>query len=227
MNEIPKRRFQDLLDDLQDRLLAMAGEAEEAIRRAVRALETRDADLARAVWEGDESIDRLELDVDERALEVLALQQPMAGDLRRIVATLKISNDLERVGDHASKIGRAVETLSEHTPVPLPPQLGEMAAASISMLSDSLSAYTDRNAGLAREVRARDGRVNEYRNSLHRILVTYMFEDARRITPALELILVSQSLERVADLATNIAEEVVFLVEGTVIRHSPGNSGQS
>jgi phosphate transport system protein len=138
---------------------------------------------------------------------------------------MKISNDLERVGDHASKVGRAVETLSKHAPIPLPPQLGEMAGAALAMLSDSLRAYTDRNPELAREVRARDGRVNEYRNSLHRTLVTYMFEDARRITPALELILVSQSLERVADLATNIAEEVVFLVEGTVIRHSPSDGG--
>ncbi len=200
--------------------MAMAGAAEEAIDRSTRALLDRDAEAARAVWSGDEAIDRLELDVDERALELLALQQPMAGDLRRIVATLKISNDLERVGDHAAKIGRAVEALDHHPPVPHAPQLEEMIAVALGMLADALRAVSTKDPELAREVRGRDGRVNELRDSLHRILVTHMFEDPRRISPALELLLASQSLERVADLATNIAEEVVFLVEGTVIRHS-------
>jgi phosphate transport system protein len=217
----PRRHFHDLLDMLQARLLEMAGEAEELIRRAVEALERRDRAELERVREGDAVVDALELEVDERALELLALQQPMARDLRQIVASLKVSNDLERVGDHAVKIANAGLQLLEFPGAPQLTQIREMAGMSREMLADALRAYTTRDTALAREIRVRDDRVDALRSTTHRILVSHMLEDPRWITASLELILVSQSLERVADLATNIAEETVFLVEGQVIRHHP------
>jgi len=221
MPERFRRRFHELLEELQGKLLEMAGASEELVRLATEAVLARDAELARQVKEGDARIDRLELEVDERALELLALQQPMAKDLRQITATLKIANDLERVGDHAVKMAYATRTLAEAPPVPEIPQLREMIHITRRMLADALHAYTANDPQLAREVRARDDRVDELRDALHRILVSHMLEDPRRIGAALELIHVAESLERVADLATNLAEETVFLVEGTVIRHEP------
>lgn len=221
MPEHPKRRFHDLLDDLQALILEMAGEAESFLGRATDALLARDGAEARRIRADDEVIDQIELEVDERALELLALQQPMARDLRQIVATLKVANDLERVGDHAVKICNATRTLTDFPPVPDLPQLEEMVGMTRDMLADSLKAFTARDGDLAREVRVRDDQVDRFRDALNRLLVSHMLEDPRRITPALELILVSQSLERVADLATNIGEETVFLAEGTVIRHTP------
>jgi phosphate transport system protein len=214
-----KRHFHDLLDLLQARLLEMAGEAEDLVARAVEALFARDRDALRKVLDGDAQVDALELEVDERALELLALQQPMAKDLRQIVATLKIANDLERVGDHAVKIAWAGLRILDEPASPTLPQLEEMARLSRGMLADSLRACTTRDTELAREIRVRDDRVDALRSTTHRILVSQMLEDPRRITASLELLLVAQSLERVADLATNIAEETVFLVEGLVIRH--------
>lgn len=219
MTEASKRRFHDLLDALQSRLLEMAGEAESLLHRATRALLERDGDALEAIRRGDSVVDRLELEVDERALELLALQQPFARDLRQIVATLKISNDLERVADHAVKISNATRRVVEHPPIPDLLQLTEMIRLAEGMLADALKAYTTRDPRLSREIRVRDDQVDDLRTALHRTLFTHMLENPRRITPALELIHVSQSLERVADLATNIAEETVFLVEGTVIRH--------
>jgi phosphate transport system protein len=217
----PKRHFHDLLDTLHARLLEMAGEAEDLLRRSTWAVVNRDPAALAPIKEGDARVDALELEVDERALELLALQQPMAKDLRQIVATLKISNDLERVGDHAVKVANAGRQVLSHPPIPDLPQVEEMVRLSLEMLSDALRAYTLRDTDMAREVRARDDAVDDLRTAIHRILVSHMLEDPRRITPALELIHISQSLERVADLATNISEEVVFLVEGQVIRHLP------
>jgi phosphate transport system protein len=221
MIEQPRRRFHDLLEALQMGVLELAGASEAFIQKWTDALLSRDGELAAAREEVDAEIDHLELEVDERALELLALQQPIARDLRQVMAALKIANDLERVGDHAVKICHATAALSRHPPLPELPELAEMIHAARRMLADALRAYTSRDPRLAREVRARDDRVDELRNVIHRILVRRMLEDSRRVNPALELFLVIQSVERVADLATNIAEETVFLVEGTVIRHGP------
>jgi len=221
MNELPRRRFNDLLEALQIGVLELAGASEAFIQKATDALLVRDGVGAAALTKEDEVIDRLELEVDERALELLALQQPIARDLRQVMAALKIANDLERVGDHAVKICHATSSLAGYPPLQELPELGEMVRAARRMLADALRAYTARDPRLAREVRARDDRVDELRNVIHRILVARMLEDSRRVNPALELFIVIQSIERVADLATNIAEETVFLVEGTVIRHEP------
>lgn len=213
-----RRHFHEDLDRLQDRLLEMAGEAEEQVRRATDALLSRDAELAKRARKGDEPVDILEQQVDEQVMELLALQQPMAVDLRRVVVTLKIANDLERVGDHAVNIAKAVKRMMDYTPLPELPEVGEMVRIARGMLSDSLAAFVSRDPELAREVHARDDRVDNLRRSLYRILVSHMLEEPRRISPALEMLLVSQNIERIADLATNIAEDVVFLVEGKPMR---------
>jgi phosphate transport system protein len=152
-------------------------------------------------------------------MELLALHQPMAGDLRRIISTNKAANDLERVGDHAVNMAKAARRLADTHPLPELRELREMVEITREMLADSLAAYVSRNAGMAREVCATDDKVDNLRRSLFRILFTHMLEDPKRIGGALELLLVSQNLERVADLCTNIAEDVVFLVEGRTIKH--------
>jgi phosphate transport system protein len=167
----------------------------------------------------DDHIDQLEVEIDERVMELLALQQPMASVLRQLIAINKVSNDLERVGDHAVNIAKAARRLVDTQPLPEIRELSEMVEITREMLADSLAAYVTRNAGTARMVCITDDKVDDLRKSMFRILVTHMLEDPKRIGGALELLLVSQNLERVADLATNISEDVVSLVEGRTIKH--------
>lgn len=207
------------MDILQVRLLEMAGLVEELVRVAVGALERRDPRPAETVKTEDNRVDQLEIEIDERAMELLALQQPMARDLRQVVATLKVANDLERVGDHAVNIAKAVRRLAEAPAFPGILEIPEMAGIARGMLRDALAAFVARNPSSARAVCLRDDRVDNLHRSLFRILLTHMMEEPRRITPALELLLISQNLERIADLSTNIAEDVVFMVEGQTIKH--------
>ena len=214
-----RRRFHEELDTLQERLLEMAGLVEKLIHRATKAVLERDATAADEVMEADDRVDELEMDIDERVIELLALQQPMASDLRQLVTTNKISNDLERMGDHAVNISKAARRLTDTQPLPEIRELAEMAEIAQGMVSDSLAAYVSRSSGTARLVCLTDDKVDDLRRSMFRILVTHMLEDPKRIGGALELLLVSQNLERIADLATNISEDVVFLVEGRTIKH--------
>jgi len=215
-----RRHFHDELDKLQDRLMEMAGFTEELVRKATEALLTRNASLAKEVRKEDDVVDALEVQLDEQVLELLALQQPMAVDLRQVVVTLKIANDLERVGDHAVNIAKATKRMMDYPPLPELPEVAEMVRISRGMLADALAAYVSRNTELARDVCVRDDRVDNLRRSLYRILVSHMLEEPRRISPALELLLVSQNLERVADLSTNVCEDLIFLVEGKPLRSS-------
>ena len=226
MSDQPRKRrhFQDEMDALQDRLLEMAGIVEEVVRMSIDALERRDPRPAERIKAEDDRIDRLEIEIDDRAMELLALQQPMARDLRQVVATLKAANDLERVGDHAVNIAKAVRRLAEAPAFPAIPEVPEMAGIARGMLADALAAFVARNPSSARHVCLRDEKVDNLRRSLFRILLTHMMEEPRRITPALELLLISQNLERIADLSTNIAEDVVFMVEGKSIKHLPDAS---
>lgn len=214
-----RRRFHDELDTLQERLLEMAGLVEQLIDRAIKAVLERDPSVAEEVMAADDRVDELEMEIDERVIELLALQQPMASDLRQIVTTNKISNDLERMGDHAVNISKAARRLTEASPLPEIRELAEMAEITQGMVADSLAAYVARSAGTARLVCLTDDKVDDLRRSMFRILVTHMLEDPKRIGGALELLLVSQNLERIADLSTNISEDVVFLVEGRTIKH--------
>lgn len=214
-----RRHFHDQLDTLQERLLEMAGLVEHAIADATDAVLERDPERGPIVQQSDERIDDLEVEIDERVVELLALQQPMASDLRQIITTNKVANDLERIGDHAVNIARAVTRLSETPPVPKLRELEDMIEITRGMVSDALAAYVSRNSGTARMVCVTDDRVDDLRRSIFRILFTHMLEDPKRIGAALELLLISQNLERMADLATNISEDVVFLVEGRTIKH--------
>ncbi|MBI4538902.1 MAG: phosphate signaling complex protein PhoU [Gemmatimonadetes bacterium] len=213
------RHFHDELAALQARLVQMGGAAEELVRLAVDALLARDVEKAEAVVRRDQEIDDLEVEIDERALRLLALQQPMASDLRLIMTALKASNDVERVGDHAVNVAHAVRRLGAGAPLPERRDIEEMAGISLGMLADALAAFVSRDAKLARDVCVRDDRLDALRNSVARTLITQMLEDPRAITSALDLFLVAQNLERIGDLATNISEDVVFLVEGRSIKH--------
>jgi len=215
----PRRRFHDELEILQERLMEMAGLVERVIQEATAAVLERDPSVAESVQEADYRVDELEMEIDERVIELLALQQPMASDLRQIVTTNKISNDLERMADHAVNISKAARRMADTPPLPEFRELPEMMEIVRGMVADSLAAYVARSAGKARIVCITDDKVDDLRSSLYRILVTHMLEDPKRLSGALELLLVSQNLERIGDLATNISEDVVFLVEGRTIKH--------
>lgn len=214
------RHFHDQLAHLKQRLLDMSDLATSLLDLSVDALLSRDAGMADAVITGDHELDALELEVEDQAIALLALQQPMARDLRFIIASIKVSNDLERVGDHAVNIAQCAQRLSTLSTVITPdPEIADMARRARQMLRDSLTAFVRADGALGRDVCRADDEVDAMHNSMFRILVTHMMEDARTITPSLELLLVSRNLERVADLATNIGEDAVFLAEGKQIKH--------
>lgn len=213
------RHFHDELNQVKVRLLTMSGEAETALRLATEALLERDLAKARQVIQGDRILNEMEVGIEETCIDLLALQQPMARDLRMLVAAIKIANDLERVGDHAVNLAQSAERVAQGPPIAPEPEIVEMARLARDMLADALEAFVRGDAGAGREVCRRDDKVDALNRSVFRILLTHMMEDPGSISTGLELFLVSRNLERVADLATNIAEEVVFLVEGKSIKH--------
>lgn len=213
------RHFHEELGRLKARLLEMSALAEDLVRLSVESLLARDETKTEEVISRDRQLDDLEVEIDELCIQLLALQQPMARDLRLITMTMKISNDLERVGDHAVNIAQATRHLVGEPRLTPIPSLEEMARIAREMLSDSLDHFVREDAIGAREVCRRDDRVDSLHDSLIRTLLTYMMEDPRRISASMSLILISKNLERIADLATNIAEDVVFLVEGRTIKH--------
>ncbi len=225
MSQESHRHFHDELNALKVRVLTMSSEAEAALALAVEALLERDADKARRVIEADEVLDRMEMELEQRCISLLALQQPMARDLRMLTAALKISNDLERVGDHAVNIAEAAIRLSRSRAVAPEPELVEMARITREMLSQALEAFVRDDAQAARQVCVRDDKVDALHRSVFRIMLTHMMEDPHIIGAGMDLTSTSRNLERVADLATNIAEDVVFLVEGKSIKHGAEVAG--
>ncbi len=214
-----ERHFDVELGHLRERLMAMAGLVEEAIGRATHALVARDAKLARQVVESDEPINLVEVEIDEFCLKLLALYHPEATDLRFVTMAFKINNDLERMGDLAVNIAeRTLELLNEPLLKPLI-DLPRMAELTQGMVKDSLDAFVKRDAERAREVCRRDDAVDELNDQLFRELLTYMLQDPKSIQRAVGLILIGRHLERIADHATNIAEDVVYLVQGKTIKH--------
>jgi len=214
------RHFHSELALLRQRLLDMSSQAERLVELSIKSLLDRDKEIAEEVIAGDKAVNSLEVEIEQRAVALLALQQPMARDLRFIVGTIKVSSDLERVGDHAVNIAESAVRLVEHGARLTPsPELEDMARRAREMLSDALDAFTRADGALGREVCKADDAVDALHNSVFRILLTHMMEDARTITPSLELLLVSRNLERVADLATNIGEDAVYLAEGKQIKH--------
>jgi phosphate transport system protein len=215
------RHFQGDLQQLKDRLLLMAGFAEERVSLALKALVERDPHLVDQVVAGDEPLNRLHVEIDDRCFKLLALQQPLATDLRAIVAGIKINSDLERVGDLAVNIAEAARRYLQHPPVKKLidiPRMGEIAQR---MLHDALDAYVQRNVELAQAVLTRDDTLDDLKTQVFRELLTYMLQDTATVEPSLDLILISRHLERIGDHATNIAEDVIFMVSARDVRHLP------
>jgi phosphate transport system protein len=218
--------FQDELEGLQTRLLEMGGLAEELVRLAVQGLVTRDVALIDKARQGDEPINQLHIEIDDRCFTLLALHQPMATDLRGIVASAKINTDLERVGDLAVNIAQAAKRYNNHPPVKRLvdiPQMGEIAQG---MLRDALDAFVRRDTELARRVLNEDDRLDALKTKVFRELLNYMLKDPATVEPSLDLILISRHLERIGDHATNVAEDVIFMVSALDVRH-PGQSGSA
>ncbi len=213
------RHFREGLAELKARLLEMSGLTEQLVTTAMEAVHERDESKASAVILADREVDALEVEIDDACIHLLALQQPFASDLRLITMAMKICNDLERVGDHAVNIAHAVPHLVDAPPFVQLPEIEAMARISREMLSDVLDHFVRGDSAGAREVCTRDDRVDALHDSVFRILITHMMEDPRNIGPAMNLFLVSRNLERIGDLATNIAEDVVFMVEGKSIKH--------
>ena len=214
------RHFHDQLASLKQHLLEMSARAEELVDLAVEALLTRDRGKAEAVIGGDRELDRMELETEQLAVSLIALQQPMARDLRFIVSAIKITSDLERVGDHAVNIAQSAIRLEELDAQITPtPEIEDMARRARRMLGDALDAFIRADGALGREVCKADDQVDALHDSVFRILLTHMMADPRTINPSIELLLVSRNLERVADLATNVGEDAVFLAEGKQIKH--------
>jgi phosphate transport system protein len=213
--------FREELEALQGRLLEMGGLAEERVRAAVQGLVSRDASLFVKVLHGDEPINQLHIEIDNRCFRLLALHQPMATDLRAIVAAVKINTDLERVGDLAVNIAEAGTRYISHPPVKKLidiPQMGDIAQ---TMLRDALDAYVKRDTVLAHQVLNEDDRLDALKTQVFRDLLTYMLKDQGTVEPSLDLILVSRHLERIGDHATNVAEDVIFMVSALDVRHHP------
>jgi len=213
-----ERHFEAELQALRERLLAMGGLAETMIHKSVRALVDREDTLVEAVLAHEEEMDLFAIEIDDRCFTLLALRQPMASDLRFLVAGIKINGDLERIGDQAVSIALRARSLITEPPVKPLIDIPRMAALSQEMVRKSLDAFVRRDPDLARTVVEADDEVDNLRDQVFRELLTYMMSDPATIPRALNLILVSRHLERIADHATNIAEDVIYIVRGEDIR---------
>jgi phosphate transport system protein len=216
---VERRHFEQELEELKQRLLWMAGLAEKSVHQAVQGLFEKNEDLARKVLEEESTINEMQIEIDDRVLRLLALQQPMAVDLRFILSVSRINNDLERIGDQAVNIAQSALRILRHPQVKPYVDLPRMSALAEGMVRDSLNALVQRDAEMARSVLVRDDEVDRLRDQIFRELLTYMMENSAVIFPAFELILVAKNLERIGDHATNIAEDVIYMVAGRDVRH--------
>ena len=215
-----QRHFHEELEALKQTLLAMGGLVEEQIRRVMSALLERDSVLAQEVIDRDRQVNAYDVEVDEKCVELLALYQPTAGDLRFITTAMKIVTDLERIGDQAVNIAQRALELNQEPQLKPYIDLPRMAERAQRMVKESLDAFVARDTELARRVCGADDEVDALKEQIFRELLTFMMEDARTIPRAIRLILISRFLERVADHATNIAEMVIYMVESKMVRHT-------
>lgn len=219
-----ERHFDQELERVRHRLFEMAGQVEEMIALANRALVERDDDLAGQVIAADAAVDKMEVELDQECLRLLARQEPKGGDLRFLVSVMKMVNDLERIGDSAKNMGKAIQTINEEPPLKPYIDLPHLSRMTREMVAESLDAFMRRDTELARKVIVDDDRVDALYHQLFRELVTYMIEDPKTVRRSLELLLVARNLERIADHATNIAEDVVYYLEAKDIRHTLAKS---
>ncbi len=210
------------LERLQKRIVTMAGDVEEMIEKVVKALFNRDAALAHALMQADNLIDMEENQIEEDCLKILALHQPVAIDLRRVTAILKINSDLERMGDLAENIAERVYSLTQNAdPVPISPLFQQMADLTNMMVRDGLDAFVNLDSSLAKRVCRVDEEVDRLNVEIIKLVLEYMKKNPNHVEPGLNLFSICRQIERIADHATNIAEDVVYLVEGAIIRHHP------
>lgn len=214
--------FDEELSTLKEKILLMGSKVEEAIRLSMKSIVDRDSKLAKKVIQADRDINDLQIEVDEVCHRLLALHQPMAGDMRFITSAMKINSDLERQGDLAVNIAERALTLNEVAPLKPFIDIPRMAAVTQEMVKVSLDSLVNRDPKMARQVCERDDEVDNLNDQIIRELISYMLEDRANIKRALDLILVSRYLERIADHATNVGEDVIYMVEGKDIRHSRG-----
>jgi phosphate transport system protein len=211
--------FQKELQELKEELLKMAALVEEAISTAVQSLVKRDSDLAKKTFEGEDQINRMEIDIEDTCLKLLALRHPMAADLRFITSAMKIITDLERMGDQAVNIAERAISLNQEPQLKPYIDIPKIAEIAQSMVKDVLDAFVNSDSKLARSVCKRDDLVDGLNDQVFRELLTFMMSDLQTITRAVHLMIVCRCLERIADHATNIAEDVIFLVDARVIKH--------
>jgi phosphate transport system protein len=211
--------FQKELEELKESLLKMAALVEEAIRNSVQSLVKRDSELAQKTFQGEDRINNLEITIEDMCLKLLALRQPMAADLRFITAAMKIITDLERMGDQAVNIAERAISLNQEPQLKPYIDIPRMAEIAQSMVKDVLDAFVNRDSKLARSVCERDDLVDGLNDQVFRELLTYMISDPKTITRAVHLMIVCRCLERIADHATNIGEDVIFMVDALVIKH--------
>ncbi|HTQ38467.1 MAG TPA: phosphate signaling complex protein PhoU [Pirellulales bacterium] len=213
------KHIQRQTEVLKQKILYVGTLVEEAIAKAIAALINRDAQLAKRIIDADNEIDRMEVDVEEECLKILALYQPVATDLRFVVAVLKINNDLERMGDLAQNIAKRVVYLSKAEPMDLPIDFRSMAAKAQTMVKQSLDALVNADPALARQVRGEDDEVDQARQRIRDQIMDAIRKHPNRVEYLLKLNSVSKHLERLADTATNVAEDVIYMVEGEIVRH--------
>ena len=214
-----QRQFEEELEEIKHSILSMAGLVEKCLDDIATSLSDLDIALAEAVIERDEEIDQLEVEIDRLATEFIARHQPTATDLRFVIVAIKIGPNLERIADQSTNIAEHVLHMSKYPQLKSLVDLPRMLGLAHAMVSDAIAAYVSRDADLARNVILRDDEVDALYLQIFRVLLTYMIEDPKTISRAIDLILVARAVERIADQATNIAEEVVYLVEAKPIRH--------
>ncbi|MCE5228726.1 phosphate signaling complex protein PhoU [bacterium] len=217
--------FQRDLEQLRKKILGLGAMVEDALSKAVQALVDRDDTLAREVIRDDAEIDHAEIEVEEDCLKILALYQPVAQDLRFIVAVLKMNNDLERMGDHAANVAKRARFIARRDPIQLPPDIVAMSENVKTMLKHTLDALINRDADLARKVCAADDAVDRQKREIADMVRARIYESTDDRESLLKLLDIPRHLERIADLATNISEDVVYMIEGSIIRHHHADEG--
>ena len=215
-----ERHFEKDLDELKERLLWMGSLAERAVHQAIHAVLDDDEKLAHAVLDEENAINDLQVEIDDRVMHLLALFQLMAVDLRFVLAVSRINNDLERIGDQAVNIAQSAQRIVRHPRVKPYVDLPRMSELAEEMMRDALNAVVRKDVELAKDVLVRDDQVDSLRDQIFRELLSYMMENSAVVFPAFELILVAKNLERIGDHATNIAEDVIYMVAGSDVRHS-------
>lgn len=211
--------FQREIDHLKKKILAVGAVVEERIAGAITAVMRHDAELAHQIVEGDDEIDRMEIDVEEECLKILALHQPVAVDLRFVVAVLKINQDLERMADLASNIGKRAEHLADMPKIEIPVQLETMSKHTQDMVKLCLDALVESNQAIAHQVCRADDEVDQHNRQMHVLIQDQIRQNPDNVERLLDLLSVSRHLERIADLATNVAEDVIYTVQGDIVRH--------